>query len=733
VTRIDNAYRAPTSSVSQPQACVAPPPPAPQPTLAELCTDPEEGYQNKGHDQPLQGSQLEIVSILLRHQDQIPGNRKQLEERAQDQTLPEDLRTALQGLLGDPSLLERLDTSRKNKVDGKYNADDLLKLADRQEVKDFVAAKAQTYVENYVPSTSNNQPAPAEGAEAAPAPRPMTKDDALRELYMYSDSLEKKRIGFDDFEKIVNGKYRGKQLPPQVIAAAQYFLQNRNEWRETMGTDNNTSRANMCNQIAKQVNFTATEMKTIEDLKADSAFFFKDGALTREKLQKMLDDPGTDDKRKAVCQQLLDNPLLFGMLDNAKRGHGGGGFFSKRKADDGKIGEGDLDALLKKMTPANRTPPPEPPARANTKMTAEQKRAMADMQAGAEDDPAIKKPKGNGGFFKLAAKVLDVVAKVYDVASMALGALSKIPVLGPVFAAASVAAAGYAGALRVGKTAIEGGDVKAALKQMAIDVAVATVSAVTLPGAGRAAVTAAKEAGKEVVKKAAQEGAERAVTKATTEVAEVGARKAGTEAAEASARGAGNKVAASGATQGARRSAVRESAEEGTEQMTRAQVRLELRAAIREEARARLEDYLMQKLEQQCNKLGIPNPLTLKDRIKAELQARAEQAAMEYLDKLAEKAGLPNPLMLKSMLMERALNLREELQAQVLGTVLTEMQGRGIPTGVSQLLEALPEPLKKALNNQALLMAIEMARDPQAAFAGKVPDEAHKVVVAITG
>jgi hypothetical protein len=347
----------------------------------------------------------------------------------------------------------------------------------------------------------------------------MTTNDAMRELYLYSDSLPK-NITPDALVDIVEGAAKGKKLPPQVAAAAKHLLDHPKEMFELLGP-RGCKRGDFCNRIANQVQFTTGEMDALKTLQKDADFFFKDGHLTREKLDKLLEDPSLSPERKKACQALKDNGVLFGLLDNAKGGHKGGGFFSKAKADDGLIGKNDIEALMKRLTPANLTPPAAPvPATLRGPQAAA---AAKDMLAGRDDDPDVKQPKGNGGFFKVMAKVMEAVSYIADAASAALGALAKIPGLGILAAVGSVVLGTVGGALRVGKTALEGGDVDKALKNMGMDAASAALGAVLAPGAGKALMTVAKEG----VEAAVESGVKAAGRQAADAAAGVAAREGG--------------------------------------------------------------------------------------------------------------------------------------------------------------------------------------------------------------
>ncbi len=467
----------------------------------------------------LSEGQMDVMNTMLRHQERLKGplTRESLQKLVDAEDTPPDLKVALQKLLSEEGaeLFERLDVQLKSKrgfrPDGKLSIDCVLDLAKKDDhFKAFNERKAKEFTQAYTPSDAQ-----AKGPDGKPpVPRQMTGNDAMRELYLYSDSLPKK-ITAETLKSIADGTYKGAKLPPQVIAAAQYFADREGEWNNLMGKT--VSRGEMCNRIARNVKLGGEKTDLIESIKKDADFFFTKGTFNRDQLQKWIDDPSVSAERKKICQTLLDDSVLFGMLDNARGGHSGGGFASRYKADDGKISLREVEALSKRVVggadrkksdlPINQRDEPElgqvRDDLANTK-------AAAEMRAGQLDDPNTKGPKGNGALFKIADTVLKIGSHIADGMSAVCSALSKIPVVGLAFVPVSVGLGTAAAGMRVGRTALNGGDMDAAWRNFGIDVGGAALSAVTVPGAGKAMTAAVKEGVRETFKHAARETGEAA-------------------------------------------------------------------------------------------------------------------------------------------------------------------------------------------------------------------------------
>ncbi len=124
------------------------------------------------------------------------------------------------------------------------------------------------------------------------------------------------------------------------------------------------------------------------------------------------------------------------------------------------------------------------------------------------------------GLKKFAKGLLKVVKVFENVASKIAGFVAdlKIPGISQLAGAASVGAEALSQAANVGQTALEGGDVKGAAKQLGVQVGETALNALTAPGAGKAlgegvkgitdlAARSAKEGGKQVASEGAQDSA----------------------------------------------------------------------------------------------------------------------------------------------------------------------------------------------------------------------------------
>lgn len=638
----------------------------------------------------LSTTQMDTLSVMLRHQDALGGALKKdnLQQKLDDPATDPDLRTAIQGLLNDQDLFKLLDTKRKKGEDGKLSMDDVRSVVDDSpELRAHMTQKAEMGTHAYIPSD-----APQDQA----LPRQMTTNDALRELYLYSDSLPKK-ITPDTLLDIVEGSAKGKKLPPQVAAAAKHLLDHPRDMFEVLGP-HGAKKADFCNRVANEMRFTTQEMDTLKALEKDADVFFKDGNLTREKLDKMLADPAVSEEHKKICQALKDNGVLFGLLDNAKKGHAGGGFFSKAKADDGQISKDDLKALMKRMTVENLTPPeaPRPPSLKGDAAVA----VVKEMLAGRDDDPDVKTPKGDGRFFKVMAKVMEAVSYIADAASAALGALAKIPGLGLLAAAGSVVLGTVGGALRVGKTALEGGDVDKALKDMGMDAAAAALGAVLAPGAGKAILTVAKEGAEAAVEAGVKAGAREAAGAAATQAAGEGA-----EAATAAAA----KAAANEATEAAAMAAVKTGAGEGAE------------ATAAKSVQTQLADLAMGGAD------DVAETMTKREALQVTRQAAVEEARSQVTAQVMELTGLDDAI---ADLEERALEQAPpwvkkavEISKDPKGFAQAYMMAQ-LPPQALQALAVAQDPKGAALAHLSqhlppqAMAALQAAQDPKGAAFG---------------
>ena len=146
----------------------------------------------------LTDTELQIVSVLDRHKDQCPLSWGSLQDKIDDQSTPPDLKAALQGLQQDPQLFYAIGSQGDGKCGGKIKAGDLSDFsANHPQVASFKEQQATSYENNYIPSdgTGNGQPSV------------MTENDAIRELYRYSDNLPK-NLSIADFQQIGFGQRR---------------------------------------------------------------------------------------------------------------------------------------------------------------------------------------------------------------------------------------------------------------------------------------------------------------------------------------------------------------------------------------------------------------------------------------------------------------------------------------------------------------------------------------------
>ncbi|MFM0735958.1 HrpF/NolX family T3SS translocon protein [Paraburkholderia xenovorans] len=442
----------------------------------------------------LTDDQIATLSVLDRHQGVIKGSMTDLQKQIDDPNTPPDLKQALQSLKNDPDLQSMLDSASNGKHDGKFAPQDVTNLVKKHpEVQAYNEQQADAFEQNYIPSDNTDPNA---------QPREIDANDAMREFYRYSDNLPK-NLSKQDLQNIVDGTGGEGKMPPQVVAAAKYFLDNPSAWQTIAGPSGKISRGHMEDAISSNVSLNDDENKTIATLQANEGTFFGGGNLTRNKLQQIANDPKSSPDVQQAAKQLLNDPMLFGMLDNGK--HGNSGSFL-HAADDGQIGKGDLDAWVKNSKTLGKPAPPTPPT--HTPTAPVDVAAMQAMEAGEADQPDQKKEKG-GGLQKFLQGLLHVLSKIADVFSTVLSALSKIPGIGEIFAGASIAAEAVSGQLEVGAVAVGGGskaDIENAEKDAALGLAGAAIGTVTVPGMGGAIVKGAEKGIEEGVDVAAKSG-----------------------------------------------------------------------------------------------------------------------------------------------------------------------------------------------------------------------------------
>lgn len=256
----------------------APAAPAPAPDVA---TAPVASSRITWNGGTLTDSELEIVAVLNRHKDQCPLSWDSLAEKANDPSTPPDLKEAINKLRQDPELFYAIGSQGDGRCGGKIKANDLSKFSDSHaQVAAFQEQKAHSYEQNYIPSdgTGNGQPSA------------MSANDALRELYRYSDYLPK-NLSLDDFKRIVDGNAKTGKCPPQVIAAAQYFLDHPDAWKQLYGgAIDKVHKEDFLQVASSSMNLTQSELDTLGTINKNQSAFFGNGDLTREKLSSMADD-----------------------------------------------------------------------------------------------------------------------------------------------------------------------------------------------------------------------------------------------------------------------------------------------------------------------------------------------------------------------------------------------------------------------------------------------------------
>ncbi|HZZ11830.1 MAG TPA: HrpF/NolX family T3SS translocon protein, partial [Paraburkholderia sp.] len=280
------------------------------------------------------------ISVLQRHEGELGTIRfADLDKKINDPKTPPDLKAALQTVKNDPGLQKMLDAGKNGKTDGKFSGGDVKALSNSPTLIALNEEQAGAFEKNYIPSDDTS------GAKQG---RPMTANDAERELYRYSDNLPDPMTK-ESLQQIVDGTGSEGKRPPQVIAAAQYYLDHPDDWQKLAGNaEGKVKRGKLEDAISSNVELNADESATVKTMQANSDAFFKDGNLTRDKLKTLSSDSNPDVAKAA--KQLLNDPMLFGMMDNAMHGNSGSFFHA---ADDGQIAKKDFDKCTSTM---NKTP-----------------------------------------------------------------------------------------------------------------------------------------------------------------------------------------------------------------------------------------------------------------------------------------------------------------------------------------------------------------------------------------
>ncbi|MBO4227537.1 HrpF/NolX family T3SS translocon protein [Bradyrhizobium neotropicale] len=441
------------------------------PVIAEAPVPSSRITWNSG---TLTATELQIVSVLNRHKDKCPLDWKSLGDLANDPSTPPDLKAAIEALQQDPELFYAIGSQGDGRCGGKIKAGDLSAFSDHHpQVAEFQEQRARSYEQNYIPSDGSGNGDPAV----------MTQTDALRELYRYSDNLPK-NLSLADFQRIVDGEAKTGKCPPQVLAAAQYFLDHPDEWKQLYGGSiDKVHKEDFLQVASSSMNLTQTELDTLNTINKNQRAFFGKGDLTRDKLASMVDDKSLAPEVRKAASQLLSDPVLFGLMNNAITGYkthhkffdfGGG-----HTVDSGNISNSDFNQFFNNMSAANRT---AHHLKTHAAQTPAEQSAVADMMMGMADQPDIKSPKKNGGaFMHVLDDVLKVGSKVLDWAATAVGVLGFIPGLGELADLASMALEAEAQAANLLHTAITGGNLKQALEEAGLSLAAQAVGCIAGP------------------------------------------------------------------------------------------------------------------------------------------------------------------------------------------------------------------------------------------------------------
>lgn len=532
------------------------------------------------------------------HREKLPDpiTNESLATLAADKSQPMEVRKSAQYMIKH-GMVERLGNQ-----DGDISGKDWENIGNIPGLAEFNRKKTKTYTENYIPSD-----APAGDR----LPRPITANDAARELYLYSDSLPDD-IGPEELQAIADGKC-DKKCPPQVRAAAQFMVDHPREWKKIADDGGQVGRGELQDDTSGLLHLREDEMGTIKTVQKNKDLFLRDGGeMSRDSLTALAADKSVPPEVRKAAQALLDNPLVFGMIDNAKNSHNN----SDVNVNDGVANEGDIDALATRLTTANRTPPGKPVGQ-HTPTDAVSRAAMVDMIAGTENDPEIKEVvhKKKSPF----AKILDIAGKVLDGVKMAVDAVAGfLPPPANVIGIAIGAAIGTVNDLAIKPAAamLNGASPKEAYKQAAIDFALDMAgSAISLiPGGGvakaamaggRIAMTTAKAGAKEAVEAGVKAGAKEGVEATTHVVARESVKAGMKEGAKGGAKEGTEQGSRAGAREGSERGA-QEGAEAAAKPTRREKAKdfaREARDTAVDEAKGQAEDQAISAAEERWNRL----------------------------------------------------------------------------------------------------------------------------------
>jgi len=466
---------------------------SPPPQVATTITNPPKGLNvipDDGSDQKM--SYEDVVNTLGRNEGLMKKamDKDGLKKLADDPKTPPDMKKALDTLLSDTDMFKKIDNATPGKVDGKLAANDIEAIKKTPEFEAYSDQQAETYTHAYVPS---------DAPPGTPA-QEMTGNDAIRELYQYSQSLPKK-LSLETMKDIANGSQPLDKCPPQVQAAAKYMADHPDQWAKYTGmTDPKAteSREALCDQASYNVKLSRDESDALNTVKNNEDIFFKKGGLTSKRLKEIADDDKQpQDVRDAAKLLMQPHSMLFSMLDNGKH-HAGGDFFNK--ANDKNISKGDLDAFIAHGT--NQIAPAPTPADIETP---DEMKARREMYDGQKTQPDDKKEMG-GGFFKM----IDIIGWI------GTGLSLLIPGLGEAALGAGVGRAAVQAGIQAGAKAAAEGGVKAGLsaaKEAGMEAGAAASKEAAEAGekgigyaAGQTAVRGGKEGAEVGVEHAASSG-----------------------------------------------------------------------------------------------------------------------------------------------------------------------------------------------------------------------------------
>ncbi|MHA6828897.1 HrpF/NolX family T3SS translocon protein [Ralstonia pseudosolanacearum] len=180
--------------------------------------------------------------------------------------------------------------------------------------------------------------------------------------------------------------------------------------------DKRVGKSDFLQRAASAVHLSKEDLQTVSTINSNLDVFFKDGQkITRDRLAAMSQDESLSPAVRNAAKQLLQDPLLYGLINNANSGYKTkNGFFSfgGPTVDSGVIGKKDFEKFMSSMTDANKTVQARKTHPANSEAS---KSAVADMGMGMEDQPDIKAVKKSGGALKKAMdKTLTIPLRLAD-------------------------------------------------------------------------------------------------------------------------------------------------------------------------------------------------------------------------------------------------------------------------------------------------------------------------------